>query len=96
MYDDGVRRGLVSLRYSRASAGAEDCGYFCPMRDASAAVDNPAFLLTILMTYMDPASAQGLSVEDWRIRLLTYIRPFDGPANVALALMESARLRLIR
>jgi len=30
-----------------------------------------------------------------RIRLLTYIRPFSGPLN-ALALMESARLRLIR
>ena len=48
------------------------------------------------MTYMDPASAQGCLTEYRRIRLLTYIRPFDGLLDIALALMESARLRLIR
>ena len=43
-----------------------------------------------------PSLGARLSMDEGRIRLLTYIRPFDGPSDVALALMESAHLRLIR
>jgi hypothetical protein len=39
-----------------------------------------------------PSLGARLSVESWRIRLLTYIRPFKWGIYLPLALMESARL----
>jgi hypothetical protein len=94
---------LWSARALAARAYAnEQCGKQAPYPAVSLSCLGPLSAAGQLMVCQEggydiygPSLGARLFRKVLRIRLLTYIRPFSGPLN-ALALMESARLRLIR